>query len=129
MNETIFGRVAVSAAQDSQLRARDFRILVTLSSFGAGRDIFPSLAAIAERAGIDRRAVQRSIAKLCRLGHLEKRPGGGRSHTNRYIIPGLTNSGHSDHRLKKERAVRTATVSSTERAVNTDHKRRSGRPP
>jgi hypothetical protein len=63
-----FGRIPDYVARISDLSGADFRVLIALATFADKKGIcFPSLATLAQKTGIERKNIPRSLAKLERL--------------------------------------------------------------
>jgi hypothetical protein len=79
-----------SLALDPSVHPTVKAVLLALASFArAGHDAYPSVATLAEAAGVDRRTAQRALAAAERDGYLERhereRPDGGQTST-RYVL-------------------------------------------
>jgi DNA-binding transcriptional MocR family regulator len=87
------GRFAITparAVEDQRLGDAAYRVLACLGTY-ADKDgwCWPSTAALAQRLGISRQAVQRSLGQLAALGYIEverKRRADGGDDRNRYRL-------------------------------------------
>lgn len=90
--------------RESRARGVDRLVLLSIadSANDAGFEAWPSLTTIAEKAGVDRRTVSRSLARLVDLGELERVTHGGRqgvggaSNSYRVLMPDRGQSAPSD---------------------------------
>ena len=84
--------------ESSSATGTDLLVMLALADFCHKDDpsAWPSVATLAAKTRMDRRRVQRAIARLEALGELSIEPGGGRGRSNRYRIAILANGGISD---------------------------------
>lgn len=110
-----FARMPVAVFGDRRLSVRDIRVLGVLYAHADGRGrCWPSVAAIADMTGLDRRDVQRTLRRLEAAGWVAVHPGTGRGHSSSYQVPPVDG----------ERAGKGAAESVVERAGESTQKGR-----
>jgi hypothetical protein len=67
-----FAKIPLRAARMSELAASDYRVLIVIAAHANRGEAFPSLATIAELAGIDRRNAPARIKKLEHAGLIRR---------------------------------------------------------
>ncbi|TQF00199.1 MAG: helix-turn-helix domain-containing protein [Spiribacter salinus] len=83
-----FARMPVAVFGDRRLSVRDMRVLgVLYAHANAAGACWPSLAAIADMAALDRRDAQRTLRRLEATGWVEIDQGTGRGRSSSYRVP------------------------------------------
>lgn len=108
MNAPRFAVVPTRAIMDPDLNHATLRVLCALGTFADQTGLaWPSYATLAERCGIDRRAVMRHVEALVRMGYLalQKRANKSSGHqSNKYLVKldfPADPSGNEDHHVEQ----------------------------
>ena len=83
----IYGMVPIALLQDDRVKPNMLKVYCALASFqGGNENCFPSVDAIAERAGIEPYAVSTATKELEMAGWIEKRRRSNARKTNVYVV-------------------------------------------
>ena len=75
-----------AVVSDKHLTASDKLVYSGLASYSGNGGIYPSMDTLSQRCNVSRRQVILSVAKLVEVGYVSYAKGGGRGHSNRYVL-------------------------------------------